>query len=145
MSIEDKIDEVDRLIGKQKDLLKDLRLFLLSPNQWMRVYKGRSEKYEQFQEHIFIRGLGAERGKILNVFSKIEFLINEIIRAKVLGLYSPQAYILDDILEYVDLSFRIKLLKKWKLIDGKMVQLISDITKVRNELAHRWNERSKLS
>jgi hypothetical protein len=32
------------------------------------------------------------------------------------------------------------LLKKWKIINNNQVERISELFKVRNELAHRWNE-----
>jgi len=56
----------------------------------------------QFQEYATIRNLQLDRGKILDIFSKLEFFVNEFIQAELLGLFSPKADYLGDILEYVD-------------------------------------------
>lgn len=58
-----------------------------------------------------IRKIRKDRGQMLN-FSKLETLANELIQARVLGLFSDEANRLDDILEAVDFNIRIRLLKK---------------------------------
>lgn len=45
----------------------------------------------QFQEYATIRNLQLDRGKILDIFSKLEFFVNEFIQAELLGLFSPKA------------------------------------------------------
>jgi hypothetical protein len=69
------------------------------------------------QEHVIIRELKPERGDILDIFSKLEFLVNELIQAKLLSLFSPDASFLEDVLENVDLFSRIRLPQQWELLE----------------------------
>lgn len=114
---------------------------MITPSQWLRVYKNRIEKFENFTELYFVRGLKPKRGELLNYFAKLEFLVNELIQTRFLGLLSEKAYDFDDLLEYVDFSYRVRLLKKWKMISNNQLERISEISKVRNQLAHRWDEK----
>jgi hypothetical protein len=102
------------------------------------------ETYMQLEERPFIRHLKAERGDIINFFSKLEFLVNELIQARILGLFSEKAYDFDLLLEHIDFSGRIALMKKWGIINNKEKNKITEIASVRNQLAHRWNEREVL-
>ncbi len=45
MSLDDKIPEIESLIRKNRHSLQDLRLHLITSNQWLRVYNDRIEKY----------------------------------------------------------------------------------------------------
>lgn len=111
---------------------------------WLRLYHCNLETRHELEEHVIIRGLTPERGKILDVFAKLEFLVNELIQAKLLGLFSPNAPLLEDVLEYVDFFSRIKLIQEWAIIDKKtdkeLVSIIMELKQVRNGLAHKWKE-----
>ena len=96
MTLDDQIFHIENLLKERRDLLPGRRLFLITHRQWLWVYNDRIEKYEQLVELAFIRNLKPERGPLLNFFSKLEFLINELIQAKILGLFSEMAYELDD-------------------------------------------------
>jgi hypothetical protein len=140
MSIEGKIMELEGILRNQKEKWPNLRLFLITPNIWLRLYHGNLETQHQLQEHAIIRGLKPQRGDILDIFSKIEFLVNELIQAKILGLFSPDAPFLEDVLENVDLFSRIKLLQQWGIIDNKLCGMTMNLKQVRNGLAHKWKE-----
>ena len=51
---------------------------------------------------------------------------------------------LDDILEYVDFFFRIKLLHNWNIFDKsadkEAINIFNELKQVRNGLAHKWKE-----
>jgi hypothetical protein len=113
MSLDAKIPEIESLIWKHRDSFRDLRILLITPNQWLRVYNGRIEKYESASELHFVRGLKPYRGDILDFFAKLEFLVNELIQARFLGLFSEKAYEFDDLLVKIDFEQKIRLLKKW--------------------------------
>ncbi len=81
-----------------------------------------------------------DRGKILDIFSKLEFFVNEFIQAKLLGLFSPKADYLGDILEYVDFFSRMKILEQWDIIDKEIRGIIQEMKQVRNGLAHKWKQ-----
>src|SRR5579863_2701230 len=97
------IPEIERLVQKNRDKLDDklgeLRLFIITPNKWLRVYKGHFERYQASAQLSFIRNLRPDRAYILNLFAKLEFITNEFIQARFLGLFSEKAYEFDDLLE----------------------------------------------
>jgi len=104
IDLDNKIIEVEKLVRQKIQQLPELRLLLIKPNQWLWVYNGYVEKYTQFTELAFIKTLKPERGAILDFFSKVEFLANELIHARILGLFSYNAYEFDQLLENVGLS-----------------------------------------
>lgn len=71
----------------------------------------------------------------------MEFLVNELIQARILGLFSERAYELDNLLEMVNFNSAIELLERWGIISSGLSKQISKIKAVRNQLAHRWSEK----
>ena len=57
MSLDAIIPEIESLVKINPDSLRDLRVLLITPNQWLRVYNGRTEKYTSLTELHFVRGL----------------------------------------------------------------------------------------
>ena len=141
MSLDESIERLWGLVNEKIDQIPNLRIFLITEHQWLRVYKGHVEKPIQFEELTFIRNLKPERGAIINFFSKLEFLVNELIETKMLGLFSEKAYDFDLLLEYIDFSRRVMLLKKLGMINNNEAEKIGAIANVRNQLAHRWSEK----
>ncbi len=141
MSLDDNIERLWKLVDEKIDQIPDLCVFLITEQKWLRVYKGHMEMSTQLEESSFIRNLKPERGAIINFFSKLEFLVNELIQARILELFSEKAYDFDLVLECIDFSDRLGLLKKWGMISGNEVDKISKISSVRNQLAHRWSEK----
>jgi len=84
------------------------------------------------------------RGDAIDFVSKLESLVREIIQAKILGLFSPKVQEFDDILKKVPFDGCIKLLIKWKVIEGDLKSKVEDLKNVRNHLAHSWSERDVL-
>ena len=68
-------------------------------------------------------------------------MVNELIQAKILELFSEKAYDFDQLLEAIDLSRKLTLLKKWGTISKSEVRKISKISEVRNAFAHLWSEK----
>jgi hypothetical protein len=141
MSLDEKIPEIEAFVLKNRDKLHDLRILLITSNQWLRVYNGGIEKYDRSAELQFVRRLGPYRGEILDFFAKLEILVNELIQARFLGLFSEKAYEFDDLLEKIDFEQKIRLLKKWGTINNNLLERIQQIFTVRNQLAHRWSEK----
>ena len=141
MSLDNNIERLWKLVDEKINQSPNLRIFLITKNQWLRVYNGHIEKSVQLEELAFIRNLKPERGNIIDFFSKLEFLVNELIQAKMLGLSSEKAYDFDLVLECIDFSDRPWLLKEWRTISGSEMEKIKNISSVRNQLAHRWSEK----
>jgi hypothetical protein len=90
MSLNDTINEqisyVENLLTNEidrfglRDKLPSLRLFLISHSRWLRVYNGRIERSKEYSNvDSFVANMRPDRGDILNFFSKVEFLVNELI------------------------------------------------------------------
>jgi hypothetical protein len=145
MSIDGKLLEVE-IICKQMDKSNwnDLNFFLVTHNRWIRMYYGSLEINEQFTDYTLIRDLKLSRGAILDVFSKIEFIVDKILEAMLLGLYSPNSRMFEEMLESIDLFSRLKLLESWGLVnkktDDEFLSLVYQLKQVRNGLTHRWKE-----
>jgi hypothetical protein len=144
VSLDDKIPLVYNLVRKNIHRFPDLRLFLITPSQWLRVYKGNINSQVELLELAFIRGLRPDRGQILNFFAKLEVLVNELIQAKFLGLLSEKAYEFDDLLQKINFNSKAELLTKWHVIDGNLQNNIKEVQGLRNQLAHRWSEHDVL-
>jgi hypothetical protein len=118
---------------------ENLRLLLITEKGFIRAYYDRISVVSTGEEYGIIRTLKYNRGDILDIFSKLEFFINEFIQLNMLGSRSEKALMLDHILEHVDFFSRIKLLNKWNIIDKKMMSLFMETKQVRNGLAHKWH------
>jgi hypothetical protein len=86
MSLDDFILSHEDQIRKLAHDVPDLRLLLITPSQWLRVYKNKIEKFENLNELYFVRGLKSKRGELLNYFAKLEFLVNELFQTRFLGI-----------------------------------------------------------
>jgi hypothetical protein len=145
MSIESKMAEVETLLRKQKERWKGMRLFLVTHNSWLRLYDDKNlERHYEAIEYVIIKRLQPRRGEILDIFAKLEFLTNQLMQAKLLGLFSSNMSLLDDVLEYVDFFSTIKLLQNWNILDtktdGEIINIFNQLKQVRNGLAHKWKE-----
>jgi hypothetical protein len=142
------IPEIETLIRKnwkeKRDL--DLRLLIITPRQWLRVYNGDMRLNHEIIEFGSIEKLGTGRemrGDILAFFSRLEGLVREMIQARISGLYlsSAKAEEFDEILQKAGFNNCITLLKDWGMIKGKLRKKIGNLTGIRNRLAHSWDER----
>ena len=89
------------------------------------------------KEYYDIENLKFDRGEILSLFSKLEFLVNEILRLHFFGLSSKDDF--DKLLEYIDLSRRVKTLSDLKIITSSISKKMGNTSYVRNQIAHVWN------
>ncbi len=142
------IPDIMRLIRKDWSSFLDLRLLIITPSQWLYVHNGRMEPHFELIEGAMIDRIGRARhlvrGDAIDFVSKLESLVREIIQAKILGLFSPKVQEFDDILKKVPFDGCIKLLIKWKVIEGDLKSKVEDLKNVRNHLAHSWSERDVL-
>ena len=134
-----KIKDLIELFIKQKKIApKNLRLFIIGDNNYLRIYDSQFE-WGQYAEGY---GLGKvdnlDRGRVLDFFAKLEFLINEIFFLKAEPKNQTNSFILDKLLEKTDLFNRISILKEMNIIDQKTYEKILKIKNVRNGFAHLW-------
>lgn len=140
-----KLRELVDIIVKSDDFPLNIRLFLITDENYITMHgKKISITYIQNTDIFMAEYLKCNRGSILDIFSKIEFLVNEIIILKVLGFklegdVYDKSLMLDDILENIDLFSRAKILKEWKLIGNKLFDLFIKTKQIRNKFAHTWD------
>ena len=134
------MEEVIKLLNGIENFPENHRLFLITDKSYIRIYYGIITSSWTAEEFYEIRSLRLERGEILELFSKLEFIVNELIQLKILGANSDKGKNLDDILENVDLFSRIRLLNKWGIIDKSVNGKLMHVKQVRNGFAHAWGK-----
>jgi hypothetical protein len=143
--MEEKITEIVNLVFDHPESSLHLRLFWVTKNEFIRIYYGRCSTSSYAKDFGFVKELtlsgisGETRGKIIALFAKLEFLVNELIQLKLLGFNSPKGKKLDDLLEEVNFDTRVKLLKEWDIINDELRGKIIKVHKVRSALAHVYN------
>lgn len=145
--MEEKITELVNLVSDNPKFSLHLRLLWITETEIIRIYYGRCSTSVYAKDYGFTKDLtyssipGETRGKVLALFSKLEFLVNELIQFKLLGFNAPNGEKLDDLLAEVTFDRKIGLLKEWGFIDKELRGKIKKITDLRNDLAHEYDIR----
>lgn len=84
------------LIEKNKSNLENVRILMINPSRCLRLYRGKTSRPDMNK---MISELTLDRGKILDIITKLKFLVNEIIQTKIVGYDLPGSYLLDSILD----------------------------------------------
>ncbi|OGD66645.1 hypothetical protein A3F08_03080 [Candidatus Berkelbacteria bacterium RIFCSPHIGHO2_12_FULL_36_9] len=79
-----------------------------------------------------------DRGEILDIFCRLEYIINEIIILN-LNVNSREKFLI--ILDCVDLFSKIKILNNWKILNNRNKEILLCLEEVRNGFAHSWSDR----
>ena len=129
------VDKLEKLLNARnfKNPM-NLRIFLVWKNGYTYVNNGglqASHAYFGVFSH-----LRKERGEILNAFSKLEFLIMELVRMKTMGKKFSHNANLVDLIEKPNISNLLQLLRKWKVITKSQQGKYTKLFGVRNQLAH---------
>ena len=130
----EKVIELVKTKHKSLILNGNFRFLVFSKGSYTFVNKGHFSQH--FFNGKFTASLRQDRGSILDYFSMIEFLVNELINLKITGLNSEKSFILEELLDGMDLFSKIKFLEKFKLIESKTSGLIFCTKEVRNSFAH---------
>src|SRR5689334_21982695 len=94
---------------------KNIRLYLTDGQDSFYLNNGEIKK--EYHELDF-RSMINERGNILEMFSKVEFLMAEIMRLKILGYEVEKSEMMADLISSVPVNRKISFLKKWNFIDS---------------------------
>ena len=128
------------LFPRKVKIPKNLKLLLFSETHMVRIYKNSIELSLQNKEYNLIRQMRFERGSILEVFSKLEFIVNELIQLRLIGYNLKQGLMLFDLLKVINFRSKIMILKKWKVISGNLKNKMWKAYDVRNAFAHLWSK-----
>lgn len=130
------IKELDKIMFEKK--IWPEKLFIVGKKNYLLVYQNITSHGMHVEEFGVIVPKHLKRGDILDSFSKIELIINEIIESIVLGDGGKKKKF-GEITDKIDLSQKIHLLKSWNLISQKTFELLHKLKLVRNVLAHSWH------
>ena len=130
----DKISEIFELIRNGKGFPANLRLYLVSENQQLFINKG--NVHRAFYSNVSATHLAEKREPIIEIFSRFEFVIDEIIRLHVIGFRSTKEKNLLDLMDVLGAMRKVEFLYKWKLIPNNLKNSLKELFKVRNGVAH---------
>ena len=117
-------------------LTQGLRIFYIEERYSFLLLNNHVSLAYSRHDHSEIKTLGSDRGKILELFSKIEFLLNECLSLHFFGLNNNNDF--DQMLGCIDFSNRIKLLCRYRELGGTLSKKLLNLTYVRNQFAHNW-------
>ena len=136
-----RLAELIRLINERK--ISPKNLFIVGKTIYMIIGQGHIERGMSKEEYDLIVPRNFDRGEILNSFSKIEFFINELIRAVIMeNPNDSRNDSLDALLDKLEFYSKFRILSDdLKIIDrkGELYQKILNIKDVRNAIAHLWS------
>ena len=141
---EDKLAEIFHRV-KLANVPKDFSLFLVFDRTTIRIGYRKLFIEMTREAHGFVEGLRLERGKILEAFSRLEFMINEMLKFELLGTpttdtdWSKRKFF-DEIMNHADFSNRINWLCERMNLGEKLKQKLHKLRKLRNAYAHTWRE-----
>lgn len=112
------------------------------PNDFKALFfVGTSAKYitphmvvTAFQEDF--SSLTKKREKIIENFSRIEFLVDELIKIHVIGINHHRDAEFYSLYDKMGLGTKVKLLKEWKVLDNTLFSIFQKLIAVRNKVAH---------
>ena len=129
------------LVKKHPTIPEDFSLFLITEETYVRIHKGNIDIGKNYVDTVVLdpKKLSLDRGQILSVFSKMEFLLNELIHLLVIDYSEIKREKFNDVLENVNLHRIIELLRKWGLITNSQRNQLQKLKSVRNGFAHAWD------
>ncbi len=141
---EDELIRVSARVDWRK-VPRDFRLLLVLDRTTIRIGDRRRFVEQTTDVYGFVEGLKPERGEILEAFSRLEFIINEILKFELLGVptvdtdWSKRKFF-DEIMNYVDFSNKINWLRERMNLGKKQKQKLDNLRRLRNGYAHIWRE-----
>ena len=124
-----KISEIIKLV--KKSIPKDIRLYLISKNTHYFINDGKvNSGFSNLK-------LVPTRISLIDAFSKIEFLFDELIRLKIVGYdNSKSSFELLYLLNLIPINRKIRTFLDWKVFDPKFTKQMSRLFEVRNDIIH---------
>ena len=133
------------LVKKHPTIPKDFDLFLITEETYIRFHNGQPpDMGKNYVDTVVLnpKKLELDRGQILSVFSKMEFLLNELIHLLVIDYDAKKRAMFNDVLENINFHRRIELLRKWGLINNSECGRMQGLKNVRNGFAHAWSRKA---
>ncbi|MBE8233384.1 MAG: hypothetical protein HAW67_06570 [Endozoicomonadaceae bacterium] len=131
-----KLNRITKSFKRAPDSMGDFQFFYIDKSY---SYSLKDMKLHiEYSQHDFygIRTLTVDRGKILSIFSKLEFLMNECLRVYFFGLGKTEEF--EKLIEHVGFRHRVKCLQNYQVIPLSVSKKIGNVAFVRNQIAHMW-------
>lgn len=129
------ISEFDKLIKSKKVIPKQIRLYYILKNNHYLVRNGEIKK--GFSSPNISKKSDVNRDLLLSIYSKMEFIFDELIRISVLDYAdNEQSERLYYILSLVPVNRKIRLFLDWKIFGPETARKFSRLFEVRNSLVH---------
>lgn len=164
--MEDTIEQLIEVWRADPVKMSELRVFAIDKHHTFRFINRRWHKTHNMDAYGYAAVNKLDRGKILSIFAKLEFLVNECI---ILALFLKKPDVLPHIkyfkrddkpvientikssspilcsdlpskLQEIAFKKRIEYIEKLGLVDGATKDVLTDLADVRNFLAHEWDE-----
>ena len=128
------------LVKKSPTIPEDFSLFLITEETYIRIHKGNLDMGKNYVDTVVLnpKKLSLDRGEILSIFSKMDFLLNELIHLSVIDSKIKREMV-NAVLKNGNLHRRIELLKKLELINNNQCEQLKKLKNVRNGFAHSWD------
>ncbi|AVJ57052.1 hypothetical protein C5610_12620 [Idiomarina sp. OT37-5b] len=163
--MEETVEELIELWRSDPLKMKDLRVFVIEEKFIFRFVNRRFKKTHHINEFGYASINKLDRGKILSIFAKLEFLVNECInlflhsvkpnltgkvkyfkdnpKAENLVLTVSPIYQseLPSMIQDIPFKSRIEYIERLGIIDNDRKMAMLDLASTRNFLAHEWEEK----
>ena len=128
-------------VKKQSTTPEDFSLFLITEETYIRIHKGNLEMGKNYVDTVVLnpKKLSLDRGEILSAFSKMDFLLTELIHLLIIDYSKIKREMVNAVLKNGNLHRRIELLKKLELINNNQCKQLKKLKNVRNGFAHSWD------
>ncbi|MGH1426464.1 MAG: hypothetical protein ACRBEE_00840 [Arenicella sp.] len=119
-----------------------ISIFLIGETHILRVSEGEYNLTLCVADYGYAKIHNLDRGKILESFAKLEFLVNESLNLYFLSTPTEKSKNLSNLIKKLPFRQRIESLKNFDLISASAEKRLKDLTSTRNILAHEWNEKT---
>jgi hypothetical protein len=140
--MEEKVQRLFEIYRKTTSRPQNLRIFVIGRDHFLRIVNGRFSYSLYGNEYGYANVTTLDRGKILAVFAKLEFLLDECLNIFFISPADQKTKELADMIKRLPFRQRIDAAKDYALIGASLEKKLKDLSATRNILAHEWDERS---
>jgi hypothetical protein len=132
--VDDQIMHLTKLIHNNPDYFQEKRFLIMGETRLLRLYKKWTDEDDGYITTV--DRLGKTRGSALDVMTKLEFIVDELFLATILGFFERDKRLEESRL---DVRAKILILKGFGKIDEDLANVLSLLFATRNGLAHAWS------
>lgn len=128
------LKKLDRLLKNEKGFPKEFRFYYLLDDKHYYISNG---ELQNGFEKLNITNIELGRDELLSIYSKMEFIFDELIRLLIIGFrHDEKSKKLLYILSIVPVNRKIRLFLDWKIFGKEFTQKLSRLFEVKNDALH---------